>query len=210
MPNPPGANPLVAERAPCRSSQSRVTGGQQPIGNPYIQIPVISSAHLAGHPVRRVYIYVVFSMPNMTGRPGHQTMEMIGGSSAPYLARTPCVPLFCTLFNSGGNRGALDYQGRAGDHFHCTVEPSPGHIRCRVIFFSEFFGLVYPKLLPPPPSPEKNSPPEFTPKIVGIPLQFHFCRNFFFVLRRFSARVRHAVKEGLGRDFYREGNSVKR
>ena len=25
----------------------------------------------------------------------------------------------------------LDYQGRAGDHFHCTVEPSPGHIRCR-------------------------------------------------------------------------------
>ena len=35
LPNPPGANPLVAERAPWRSSQSRVTGGQQPIGNPY-------------------------------------------------------------------------------------------------------------------------------------------------------------------------------
>ena len=36
MPNPPGANPLVAERAPWRSSQSCVTGGQQPIiGNPY-------------------------------------------------------------------------------------------------------------------------------------------------------------------------------
>ena len=32
---PPGANPLVAERAPWRSSQSCVTGGQQPIGNPY-------------------------------------------------------------------------------------------------------------------------------------------------------------------------------
>ena len=27
--------------------------------------------------------------------------------------------------------GRLDYQGRAGDHFHCKVEPSPGHIRCR-------------------------------------------------------------------------------
>ena len=27
--------------------------------------------------------------------------------------------------------GLLDYQGRAGDHFHCTVEPSPGQIRCR-------------------------------------------------------------------------------
>ena len=35
VPNPPGANPLVAERAPWRSSQSCVTGGQQTIGNPY-------------------------------------------------------------------------------------------------------------------------------------------------------------------------------
>ena len=35
VPNPPGANPLVAERAPWRSSQSCVTGRQQPIGNPY-------------------------------------------------------------------------------------------------------------------------------------------------------------------------------
>ena len=35
VPNPPGANPLVAERVPWRSSQSGVAGGQQPIGNPY-------------------------------------------------------------------------------------------------------------------------------------------------------------------------------
>ena len=35
VPNPPGANPLVAERAPWRSSQSCVAGGQLPIGNPY-------------------------------------------------------------------------------------------------------------------------------------------------------------------------------
>ena len=35
VPNPPGANPLVAERAPWRSWESCVTGGQQPIGNPY-------------------------------------------------------------------------------------------------------------------------------------------------------------------------------
>ena len=38
VPNPPGANALVAGRAPLvqwRSSQSCVTGGQQPIGNPY-------------------------------------------------------------------------------------------------------------------------------------------------------------------------------
>ena len=50
VPNPPGTNPLVAERAPWRSSQSRVTGGQQP-GGESLQIPVISSAHLAT-PVR--------------------------------------------------------------------------------------------------------------------------------------------------------------
>ena len=72
------------------------------------------------------------SMPNMTGRPGYRTMEMIGGSSEPYLARTPCVPLrVCTLFHRGGNRRGFTLQGESGDHFHCTVDPSPGHIRCR-------------------------------------------------------------------------------
>ena len=81
-----------------------------------------------------IYVFcslcVFFCMPNMTGRPGHQTMEMNGGSSAPYVACTPCVPLLCTSFDRGGNKALLDYQGRAGDHFHCTVEPLPGHIRC--------------------------------------------------------------------------------
>ena len=67
----------------------------------------------------------------MTGRPGYRTMEMNGGSSASYLARTPCVPLFCTLFNVVGNRRAFRLPGEGGDHFHCTVEPSPGHIRCQ-------------------------------------------------------------------------------
>ena len=45
---------------------------------------------------------------------GYRTMEMIGGSSASYLACAPCVPSFCTLFIRGGNRRVLDYQGRAG------------------------------------------------------------------------------------------------
>ena len=35
VPNLPGANPLVAESAPWRSSQSCMTRDQQPIGNPY-------------------------------------------------------------------------------------------------------------------------------------------------------------------------------
>ena len=37
-------------------------------------------------------------------------------------------------------------------------------------FFREFFGLVFPGSQPTP----KHSHPTFTPRIVGIPLQFHF------------------------------------
>ena len=53
----------------------------------------------------------------MTGRPGHRTMEMNGGSSVPYLARTPCVPLFSTLFIRGGNRRAFRLPGPGGESF---------------------------------------------------------------------------------------------
>ena len=54
------------------------------------------------------------SMPNMTGRPGYRTMEMKGGSSALYLACTPCVPLFVHCLIRVETEGLLDYQGRAG------------------------------------------------------------------------------------------------
>ena len=57
------------------------------------------------------------SMPGMTGRPGYRTMEMIGGSSAPYLARTPCVPLFCTSFNRVGNKERFRLPGAGGGSF---------------------------------------------------------------------------------------------
>ena len=63
----------------------------------------------------------------LTRLPGHRTMEMNGGSSVPYLACIPCIPLFCTLFNRGGNRRAFRLAGAGGDHFHRTVEPLPGH-----------------------------------------------------------------------------------
>ena len=56
-------------------------------------------------------------MPNMTGRPGYRTMEMNEGSSASYLARTPCVPFFSTLFNGGGNRRAFGLPGAGGGSF---------------------------------------------------------------------------------------------
>ena len=49
----------------------------------------------------------------------------------------PCF-LHCLIGVETG--GLLDYQGRAGGgggHFHFTVEPSPGHTRCRVWLPSE-------------------------------------------------------------------------
>ena len=76
------------------------------------------------------YASVLHCMPNMTGQPGYRTMEMNGGSSAPHLACAPCFPLFCFLFSRGGNRRVFRLPGAGGDHFHCTVEPSPGHVRC--------------------------------------------------------------------------------
>ena len=41
----------------------------------------------------------------------------------------PRSPLFSTSFNRGGNRRAVRLPGEGGDDFHCTVEPSPAHIR---------------------------------------------------------------------------------
>ena len=45
----------------------------------------------------------------------------------------PSHPLICAYFYRAGNKERFRLPGRAGDHFHCTVEPSPGHIRCRWI-----------------------------------------------------------------------------
>ena len=58
--------------------------------------------------------FLIYSMPNMTGRPGYWTMEMNGGSSAAYLACTPCVSLFVLCLTRVEAEGLLDYQGRAG------------------------------------------------------------------------------------------------
>ena len=50
----------------------------------------------------------------MTGRPGCRTTEMNRRSSAPYLARTPCVPLFVHSLVGVETEGLLDYQGGRG------------------------------------------------------------------------------------------------
>ena len=126
------------------------------------------------------------SMPNMTGRPGHRTMEINGGSSAPYFACTPCVPLFCTSLIGVKTEALLDYQGRAGDHVHCTVEPSPGHIRCRLPTDLHDLAITRErqrgrekksppprKNSPDPPHLSTFSPPPFFPFVFLSPLEIH-------------------------------------
>ena len=51
-----------------------------------------------------------------------------------------------------------------------------------VNFFCEIFDLVFQGFRPPPPPPPKSSHPEFTPELVGIPLQFHFLEHFFTLI----------------------------
>ena len=52
-----------------------------------------------------------------------------------YLARTPCVPLFCSLFKGMETELLLEPRipAEGGHHAHRTVEPSPCHIRCQKI-----------------------------------------------------------------------------
>ena len=40
-------------------------------------------------------------------------------------------PCFVLRLMGVETEARLDYQGRAGDHVHCTVEPSSSHIRRR-------------------------------------------------------------------------------
>ena len=46
-------------------------------------------------------------------------------------------PCFLHCLIGVETEGLLDYQGRAGYHFHCMVEPSPGHIRCRNLWIHQ-------------------------------------------------------------------------
>ena len=62
------------------------------------------------------------------GRRGDCTIEKNGGSTALYLARTLCIPAF--LLRSG-SKGAFRLSGATWDHFRCTIEPLPSHVRCR-------------------------------------------------------------------------------
>ena len=50
-----------------------------------------------------------------------------------YLARALGVPVFLLVLNSFGSKGAFRFSGATWVHFRCKVEPSPGHIRCRML-----------------------------------------------------------------------------
>ena len=52
-----------------------------------------------------------------------------------------------TFITGGGNRMAFTLPVEGRDHFHCTVEPSPGHIRCRYLQGSWEWRVVTQKRL---------------------------------------------------------------
>ena len=90
----------------------------------------------------------------MTGRPGYGTMEMIGGSSTSYLACTPCVLLFCNLFNRGGNRSAFRLPGAGGRSF-----PLYGGTFARSYSVSKFAnGTCFTQIQDPRPPTESPAP----------------------------------------------------
>ena len=68
---------------------------------------------------------------DMTGRPGYSDNGNDWKKFRVVPRLYPLRSLVCTLFNKGGSRGAFGLPGTGGDHFHCAVEPSPSHIRCR-------------------------------------------------------------------------------
>ena len=53
----------------------------------------------------------------------------------------PSRTLLYVYFNRGGSKGAFSFPGATWDCFRCTVEPSPGHSRCRQIIFPECTGM---------------------------------------------------------------------
>ena len=74
------------------------------------------------------------------------------------IARTPCVPLFCTLLNRGGNRRALGQQSFLGKRKHTPPCSSAelffagkkgvhrGKISVVDMAFLVFIGFLYPPL----------------------------------------------------------------
>ena len=90
-------------------------------------------------------------MPNMTGRPGHRTMEINGGNSAAYLARTPCAPLFCTCLVGVETEGRFRLPGWAGI----------------ISLYGGSFARSYLVSIKPEPDPELEPEPE--PELPPLP-----------------------------------------
>ena len=59
----------------------------------------------------------------------------------------PLHPLVSACFNRSGNKAAFRLPGVTWDRICCTVQPSPGHIRCRSspvlqTLFLKLFGVA--------------------------------------------------------------------
>ena len=113
----------------------------------------------------------ISSMPNITG-PGCQTLEINGGSSASYLARTPCIPLFVLCLLGVETEGFLDYQARTG-----IISIVRWNLR-PVIFGVEFWIQ------------------ESAKGAGGKGARVINCHNFFFTPDRETRRIDHTTTEG--------------
>ena len=109
------------------------------------------------------------SMPNMTGRPGAGQWKRMEEVPRRVPRSHPSRPLVLHFVFRGGNRGAFRLPGEGGDHFHCTVEPSPSHIRCRLWADFSFANAHKMEMaLPTPPPPVVLLKPSSSRGRVGI------------------------------------------
>ena len=53
----------------------------------------------------------------------------------------PSRTLLYAHFNRSRSKGAFSFPGATWDRFRCTVEISPGHIRCRFVFLRSLVSL---------------------------------------------------------------------
>ena len=81
------------------------------IGNFRIYLHIVSLVVILSNWVCDNWVY---RLPIQIEIPGDRTMEMNGGSTASYLARTPRVPLFMFILIGLEAKGLLDFQGRRG------------------------------------------------------------------------------------------------
>ena len=123
-------------------------------------------------------------------------MEMNGGSSAPYLARTPCVPLF-NLSNRAGTEGLSDCQGRAGIIPLCRGTFAQSYSVSSLVYFTSSLRARTAKTLICTKKVGFRPIPERAPKVRKTALFAYFLHIFY---------TKNAVLHTFWRSFWNRRN----